>query len=375
MSITSVRNEAPYLIEWLAHHMATGVSDFLVYSNDCDDGTDEMLDRLNKAGVLTHVRHNREGKKSIQWQALKSAWQHPIRKQADWILVSDVDEFLNIRTPCHDLKGLVDALPEGTDGVVMQWRLFGHNGILNIQDMPVTNQFTHAISAQAQYPIAASMFKTLFRAVGPFNMLGVHRPRQKSPDRAGLPKLVNGSGHPLPQSVIAHQQRLSLFGQPAARDLVDINHYSIRSAAAFLLKKARGLPNRASKPVDLSYWVERNFNTVEDTSIAAMRPATEAMQGQLMAIPGISDLHLRAVAAHPARFAEMVRTRDHHQLLTQILTAGSSEVLPPDLPWQLVQWYPLAQTSSTAEPDKTGETGLIIASPCLHSGTPPHTGV
>lgn len=56
-----------------------------------------------------------------------------------------------------------------------------------------------------------------------------------------------------------------------------MNHFAVRSAAALLLKRDLRLPNRAHKPVDLTYWVERNFNTVEDLSVSAMAPATEAL--------------------------------------------------------------------------------------------------
>jgi hypothetical protein len=57
LAILSVRNEAAFLLEWLAHHRAVGFTDFLVFSNDCQDGTDRMLDRLDALGHLTHLRN------------------------------------------------------------------------------------------------------------------------------------------------------------------------------------------------------------------------------------------------------------------------------------------------------------------------------
>ncbi len=334
-----MRNEGPYLLEWLAHHKAAGVTDFLVFSNDCEDGTAEMLDRLDAAGVLTHVPQERQGKKSIQWQALRAAWKHPLRKAADWVLVSDVDEFLNIRGGDHTLAGLIDWLGPEVDGVVIPWRLFGNNGVVEIADAPVTEQFTRAIEPGVRYPAAAGFFKTLFRSKGPFNQLGVHRPQQKAPERAGLPVFVDGSGRRLPDALAANPSRLSLFGFNAGQGLVEMNHYSIRSAAGFLVKRARGLPNRRHKPVDLAYWVERNFNTVEDRSIAAMRPATEAALADLRKIAGIAAAHEEAVAWHRARFAELVRQPEEQALLVDILTAGSSQTLPRELQHRLVQWY------------------------------------
>ncbi len=48
-----MRNEGPYILEWLAHHRAIGVRDALIYSNDCDDGSDALLDLLAGAGMAT----------------------------------------------------------------------------------------------------------------------------------------------------------------------------------------------------------------------------------------------------------------------------------------------------------------------------------
>ncbi|MEQ3709894.1 MAG: glycosyltransferase family 2 protein, partial [Tateyamaria sp.] len=56
--ITTMRNEGAFLLEWLAHHRAVGVDHFVVFSNDCDDGTDDMLDKLAELGWLTHVRND-----------------------------------------------------------------------------------------------------------------------------------------------------------------------------------------------------------------------------------------------------------------------------------------------------------------------------
>jgi len=342
LSVTSVRNEAPYLLEWIAHHRGAGLTDFLIYSNDCDDGTDQMLSLLADAGEVVHVPHVPEPDKSIQWQALRQAWKHPLRKVADWIMVTDVDEFLNIHVPGHQIPDLLGKVPTDTDAIIMPWRLYGNNERVAIDDVSVTEQFIRCIPAEAQYPVAASLFKTLFRAKGPFNQLGVHRPKQKDPDKAGWPKMVDGSGQPVHPFLAKTPQRLSLYDLGVARDLVELNHYAVRSAAAFVVKRDRGLPNRATKKVDLAYWVERNFNTEEDTSIAKMRPATERELQRLLAIEGVAEAHAAGVRWHQERFQALIAQPEVQELMSQILCAGSSQVPPRDLQRQLVKWYQLA---------------------------------
>ena len=345
LCVTTIRDEGPYLLEWFAHHRAAGVTDFLVFTNDCSDGTLEILKTLQRAGIIRHIENAKTGNKSVQWQALKSAWDHPLKAKADWILVSDIDEFINIKTGDHTIQSLVDAISPEADGIMMQWRLFGHNNIAAFRDKPVTQQFTRAIPGETMFPVSASLCKTLFKPTGPFRGLGVHRPMQKPLAKARRPIYVDGSGRFLDQDIAMNEKRISLYGLTAGRDLVEMNHYAVKSAAAFLLKRARGLPNR-KKPIDLAYWVDRNFNTVEENSIFKMRPATEAVLEEFMFLPGMRKLHEASVAWHQARAQDAIQTIEGQALFTKLLTAGGSAVLPVPLQRKLVRAYQMAQLAA-----------------------------
>ncbi len=91
-----MKDEAPYLLEWLAHYRAIGVTDFLIYTNDCSDGTDLLLDRLQANGVVHHER-NKVLRRGPHKSALKYALDHECYHSADWVLVCYVDEFLNVK--------------------------------------------------------------------------------------------------------------------------------------------------------------------------------------------------------------------------------------------------------------------------------------
>ena len=43
--------KGPFILEWIAHHLAVGFEHFLVFTNDCDDGTVELLDALAAHGI------------------------------------------------------------------------------------------------------------------------------------------------------------------------------------------------------------------------------------------------------------------------------------------------------------------------------------
>ena len=123
LAVLTVKNEGAFLIDWLAHHRAVGFTDILVLSNDCTDGTDAMLDRMQAMGWLTHIRNDGPHPKGPQWSALKLAGKHPLRKVADWLLVLDIDAIPNCAAP-NVAPGTVVESPAGElhvrtgDGVV-----------------------------------------------------------------------------------------------------------------------------------------------------------------------------------------------------------------------------------------------------------------
>ncbi len=336
--VTTMRNEGPYLLEWIAHHRAAGVTGFLIYSNDCDDGTDAVLDLLEAAGLVVHIRQG-EITKSPQWTALKAAWTHPLVQESGWLGCIDCDEFIRLPKGIGDIPELISR--QNCDAIMLRWRLFGHSGQTGIEDDLTTRRFTKAAPQDLRYPALGSYFKTLFRREGPFRQFGVHRPRQKNPDRHGLPVWSDGSDTPLPRDLVEDDNRILALGARDS-DAVQLNHYSLRSAAEFLIKRDRGLPNHQKKPVDLSYWVERNFNVVDDTSIQGMEPLTLRYLQELREIPGVSDLHKQAVAWHQNRFEELMRDPAELKLFGRLVLSSGSVPPNPELSAELIQRYGVA---------------------------------
>ena len=103
-----MKDEGPFILEWLAWHKAIGVTDFVVFSNDCTDGTDDLLDRLDVLGHITHLPNpaSLSGSTFFQPFALGFVQSMPVFKAAEFILSIDVDEFINI----HRGEGTLDDL-------------------------------------------------------------------------------------------------------------------------------------------------------------------------------------------------------------------------------------------------------------------------
>ena len=175
LAVLTVKNEGAFLLEWLAHHRAVGFTDFLVFSNDCTDGTDRMLERLAEIGQIVHVPNPGPWPRGPQWAALKRADAHPLTRAADWVLCLDIDEFVNIHAGAGTLPDLLAALPDA-DAIPLTWRLFGNCGVVDYHDGRVTESFPRAAPARMVWPWRAAMFKTLFRNDGRYRKLGVqHR--------------------------------------------------------------------------------------------------------------------------------------------------------------------------------------------------------
>jgi hypothetical protein len=323
--LLGLKNEGAFLIEWLAHHRACGFTDFLVYSNDCTDGTDLMLDRLQAMGQLTHIHNDGPHAEGPQWAMLKSADKHPLVKQADWLLFCDIDEFVNIHAGNKTLPALLAALPNAT-AIPLTWRMFGNAGVTDITDTPITEVFTRAARSTFAWPWRAQMFKTLFKNDGTYRKFGVHRPRSPNPDQIAKARWFDGSGRELDATF--HTGRIfSNYGQDNYQ-LVQLNHYALGSMQNYLVKADRGRANRDASAFDMSYWVERNFAEVEDTSIHAL--TSQALRDDLQNDAILKDLHAQALAWRKARFANLMQAEPWRALYGRLLMTPPSQSLTVD---------------------------------------------
>jgi hypothetical protein len=325
LMITSMRNEAPYILEWLAYHRSIGVNDFLVYSNDCEDGTDAMLDRLDALGIITHVRNDKITKAGVQWSALKRADRHPMKADADWLLFADVDEFVNVKVGSGHLDDLLNAVPDAT-AFALTWRNFGNNGHVEIEDKLVIEQFTKCARFPCYAPITSSMMKTLFKNDGSYEKLGVHRPKKRVQDDISKIKWVNGSGAPLGSEYL--DKATVTYGNNGGIELACINHYSVKSAKAFLAKTKRGLPNMSDKQLDLGYWVDRNFNQIDDLTLHDKIARFKDYLNDLMADTKLTELHLSGLEWHKSSAKLVLKNIEGVRLFTRIVSLTRSDINP-----------------------------------------------
>ncbi|MCJ8336128.1 MAG: glycosyltransferase family 2 protein [Epibacterium sp.] len=326
LAVLTVRNEAAFLLEWLAHHRTVGFTDFLVFSNDCDDGTERMLDRLQHMGLLTHVRNDGPyANQGIQFTALKRASKHPLVREADWILTCDIDEFVNIHAGDGRLSDLFAALPDA-DAITLTWRLFGNGDRVRFSASPVTEHFTRCAPAVIHWPWRAAMFKTLYRNDGTYRKLGVHRPRGiKEKERLEGYRWFDCTGREL-SADFKTKRLFSNYGQDNFK-FAQLNHYPLGAMESFVLKSDRGRVNRSDLPLGMDYWVERNINVDEDQSIARYRDARSALVEEYLSDEPLAKLHARSVVWRHERFSQLMRQEPFRALFGRLMMASPSRTI------------------------------------------------
>jgi hypothetical protein len=322
MAVSMMKDEAPYLLEWFAHHLAVGFTDILVYTNDCTDGTVEMLQRLEALGLGFH-RPNviREGVKP-QPSALAHAQAEPLVGAADWVMVFDADEFLSINHPSGHLDGMLDdAVALGANGIVVTWRIFGSNGVANWSRAPVTEQYTRA--APPLWRMGWGV-KTLFKFDPEYWKLGIHRPTIKNKHlEDGFPDTVhwlNGSGAKMEDYFKFRGWRS--IRRTVGFDWAQMNHYAVKSIDSYAIRKLRGNVNNKANKYNADYWSLQDRNEVPDTRILRHADRRAAIMAQLLTDPVLCALHEAALNRVEQRLADLRETEAYTAMRAELIEAS-----------------------------------------------------
>jgi hypothetical protein len=283
-----------------------------------------MLQMLERKGIC-QWRENRFKEMDLKPQhaALQSAEEEDVIKNAKWATCIDVDEFVNIKVGDGTLDALFKAVPDA-NMIAMTWRLFGNGDVHEYVDGPITEQFLRCAPEFARKPHQAWGFKTLFQNIGLFKKLGVHRPKGLNPQLWQDINWVNGSGNPLPREMFRNGWRSTI--ETYGYDLVQLNHYAVRSAESFLVKRDRGRVNHVDRDQGLAYWFRMNNNFEEETSILKRLPMMKEELAKLMSDPEIAAAHEHSVKCHRAKIDELKATENYSKFYVE-LTGARQEKL------------------------------------------------
>jgi hypothetical protein len=250
------KNEAPYLLEWLAYHVAVGVGRFVLYDNASTDG----------GAALVRASRFAERVEMVDWPQRPGqlpAYRHFLTQFAprfDWAAFIDLDEFL---LPLAD-AAVPDLLARmsGFSAVLVQWRVFGPSGLETAPDGLVIEAYGRR--AADDVPVNRHV-KTILRCADAVDVMqNPHEFRLRGPVCNALGRAVSN---------------VAIQPEACHQGLV-LNHYQTRSRQEWLAKIRRGSAMFESAepkyPPDLIDHYAA-LCQVEDRTILAWAPQVKAL--------------------------------------------------------------------------------------------------
>lgn len=312
--VCSVRNEGPFLVEWITWYRLLGFTDIVVVTNDCTDHSPALLDAVAAQGWCSHIICDVPEKRQICAVKLRRAYATDQVRLADWVLVCDVDEFLVVHCGEGRISDLINGPTEPYLGMSINWRVFGTSGHLTWEEGLVHRQFTRA----AQYTDRSSAWvKSIAAQPGWFMRLGEHGPKRLQIARAGRPwgargmRWVNSAGVDVPQWTPNGDYLRKLPKELVSHTAAQMNHYMIRSEESFSLKKGQLSVVAGKDRYTDQFIVNFDRNEREDTTVLRYAEAFDGLHAQAMALPDVRRLHHLCCADYVVRLAQKAATDVH----------------------------------------------------------------
>jgi hypothetical protein len=153
-----VKNEAPYIEEWLAFHVLQGVGAILIFDNDSTDATRGMLERVSRHVDVDVVDWPGSNYNKMQVQAYDEGARR-LAGRAQWAAFIDVDEFL-FSSRFRSLPQEVAEFGPEVGAIAVGQRIFGSSGRIEYEPELVTARFTRAAELHHEQ---SKWFKTIAR--------------------------------------------------------------------------------------------------------------------------------------------------------------------------------------------------------------------
>ena len=317
--ITCLRNEGPFLIEWLSYHRAIGFDRFIIGANDCTDGSHEMLTRLAELGEVIYIPFSRDadGKgPQYQFADLLAKAGHVV--DGDWVAWLDLDEFLLVHRGDHSVQALIGDLGKA-DGIRINWRFFGVPPGVAWPGRQLHADLCRC--APEQFRLGGRADHTTFKSLyihrngmkfyfhGPiFSETHINPP----PDwRGGNGKTLRRRAWPRKRTKFVAGEEVALSGLPHFT-WGQVNHFATRHPAFADMRRKRGRGS-ASIPADPTsksyqdtanrhsdaYFATYNLYSHHDPRILRHVPATDAQMARLLADPVLLQWHAHALTFLP----------------------------------------------------------------------------
>ena len=326
--VTTMKDEGPYILEWIGYHLSIGFTHFIVLTNDCSDGTEKLLRHLENLGLVTQKNNPAPHPRGPQKNGYLRMRRLEAFQQAEWLLALDCDEFLRIDVGNGHLDDLFAAIGNDIHAISFVWLLFGNDGIKHIEDTLCVSQFTKTAHPLQARPYETLPFKTLFKN-GYFKKIGTHRPNAFDTTKTADFKWIDADGCDISRFTIQRHWCAHVSGLGFGTALGRVNHYALRSIDGFMNKWSRGFvhpdaPTVRGKGTAQDYWKLFNWNSHKDVKIQTHASNIQAITKKLKDEPKILKFHDMGLEWHLDR-AKTLRA-EHPQAFADIENWGPSDI-------------------------------------------------
>ncbi len=299
---SAMKNEAPFVLEWIAYHKVIGFDEIVICSNPSNDGMEEVLAALAASGEIRHLQVTVPAGRSPQILASRKFTSDIGYRDGDWYIFLDADEFLNVHVGDRTVSALTDAM-QGRQFALINWRVFGSGHQQRFAGRFIGPGFVSASTADF---VANLEHKTLFRhsaSVRSFGQQCLTRPLLANPSHLTVDSVVVGTGNSADPASRKHRVWLSgadvrgaarVFPNEFGWALAQVNHYIVRTPEFFALKRNRGRgykPNAvgaANLRHTAEFYAAHDRNETEDRTILHWEAQVTREIARLRKIPAVA---------------------------------------------------------------------------------------
>jgi hypothetical protein len=304
--MSCMKNEGPFVLEFVAHHLVLGFDRILIASNDCTDGTDDLLAALHNAGFVQHLDNV-----VAEGEIPQHAGYNKLRARyglngVEWLMVLDVDEFLYVSLAGSGGYGCVQdltrAAPPDIDIIALNAVTYGTDLGANWQPGRVCAQFTLRFGKKQSRNGA---IKSLTRA--PARFRGNHNHHMVGFTEERPLQVMRGDGS---RFEVDHSQPLwkklrVIRPSETCQNWAHYNHYAVKTYDSFALRRARGRGAKAANAQDNlrhtdDYFAAHIGASVFDESISVYAAAVQAKMDEMLAHPAIATAQAQAESRYHA---------------------------------------------------------------------------
>ncbi len=271
--VTIMKNEAPYVKEWLDYHLLAGVDHFYIYDNESPDNLKEVLQPYIDAEIVTYTFYPDKCRQLEAYIDAVKQYKYFCRYMA-WI---DADEFIFPKskpTITETVDEILSSTFPNVAGLGVNWNLYGSNGEEKADfSRGVLEKFTRRAENNYNVPYlnnpsngywGNSLVKTIAnpRSVKYF-------PTPHTPVCFSNCVTINEKGF----AIFSHQI------YPISTEKIVINHYFLKSKEEFEKRVQRGNADLFENNYTMNKFIEHDRNDVFDDSILKYRDARKSALG------------------------------------------------------------------------------------------------